>query len=161
MQFVATIGRNDPCPCGSGKKHKKCCGALAAAPPLPSSRLPPPLLEPLTWIVDEDEPLDVLSNSVIDLIADRRFDEALAACQRLLAEFPEVVDGLERSGMVHAAMGSHALAADFYRRALAYVTDPVRRHHYEIDGFYQEQIEKEERLAEADLASRTAPERAP
>ncbi|WP_270657046.1 SEC-C metal-binding domain-containing protein [Aeromonas sp. Y293-4] len=19
-------GRNDPCPCGSGKKHKKCCG---------------------------------------------------------------------------------------------------------------------------------------
>jgi preprotein translocase subunit SecA len=22
-------GRNDPCPCGSGKKYKKCCGALA------------------------------------------------------------------------------------------------------------------------------------
>jgi SEC-C motif-containing protein len=21
------IGRNEPCPCGSGKKHKKCCGA--------------------------------------------------------------------------------------------------------------------------------------
>ncbi len=21
------IGRNDPCPCGSGRKHKKCCGA--------------------------------------------------------------------------------------------------------------------------------------
>ncbi|MFR4118040.1 MAG: SEC-C metal-binding domain-containing protein, partial [Bilophila wadsworthia] len=20
-------GRNDPCPCGSGKKYKKCCGA--------------------------------------------------------------------------------------------------------------------------------------
>ena len=26
--FVKTenIGRNDPCPCGSGKKYKKCCG---------------------------------------------------------------------------------------------------------------------------------------
>ena len=23
----AKVGRNDPCPCGSGKKHKKCCGA--------------------------------------------------------------------------------------------------------------------------------------
>jgi uncharacterized protein YecA (UPF0149 family) len=25
---VATVkvGRNDPCPCGSGKKYKKCCG---------------------------------------------------------------------------------------------------------------------------------------
>jgi preprotein translocase subunit SecA len=22
------ISRNDPCPCGSGKKYKKCCGAL-------------------------------------------------------------------------------------------------------------------------------------
>lgn len=20
-----TVGRNDPCPCGSGKKYKKCC----------------------------------------------------------------------------------------------------------------------------------------
>lgn len=24
---VEKIGRNDPCPCGSGKKYKKCCGA--------------------------------------------------------------------------------------------------------------------------------------
>jgi preprotein translocase subunit SecA len=22
------VGRNDPCPCGSGKKYKQCCGAL-------------------------------------------------------------------------------------------------------------------------------------
>jgi uncharacterized protein len=21
------VGRNDDCPCGSGKKYKKCCGA--------------------------------------------------------------------------------------------------------------------------------------
>ena len=29
QQFDTTkkIGRNDPCPCGSGKKYKKCCGA--------------------------------------------------------------------------------------------------------------------------------------
>jgi preprotein translocase subunit SecA len=25
----AKIGRNDPCPCGSGKKYKKCCGQAA------------------------------------------------------------------------------------------------------------------------------------
>ena len=24
------VGRNDPCPCGSGKKYKKCCGAASA-----------------------------------------------------------------------------------------------------------------------------------
>jgi hypothetical protein len=27
VRAVAKTGRNDPCPCGSGKKHKKCCGA--------------------------------------------------------------------------------------------------------------------------------------
>lgn len=24
---VVHVGRNDPCPCGSGKKYKKCCGS--------------------------------------------------------------------------------------------------------------------------------------
>ncbi len=28
------IGRNDPCPCGSGKKFKKCCGSEALITPL-------------------------------------------------------------------------------------------------------------------------------
>ena len=23
---TSTVGRNDPCPCGSGKKFKNCCG---------------------------------------------------------------------------------------------------------------------------------------
>jgi SEC-C motif-containing protein len=25
------VGPNEPCPCGSGKKHKKCCGKPGAA----------------------------------------------------------------------------------------------------------------------------------
>jgi len=25
-QAQTRVGRNDPCPCGSGKKYKKCCG---------------------------------------------------------------------------------------------------------------------------------------
>ena len=31
-QFVSSdvkVGPNDPCPCGSGKKYKKCCGRSA------------------------------------------------------------------------------------------------------------------------------------
>ncbi|AWB24395.1 DUF1186 domain-containing protein [Methylobacterium currus] len=37
------VGRNDPCPCGSGKKFKKCCldkveQGFAALPPLPPAR---------------------------------------------------------------------------------------------------------------------------
>jgi SEC-C motif-containing protein len=26
---ASSVGRNDPCPCGSGRKYKKCCGAAA------------------------------------------------------------------------------------------------------------------------------------
>jgi SWIM/SEC-C metal-binding protein len=26
MEAETKVGRNDPCPCGSGKKYKKCCG---------------------------------------------------------------------------------------------------------------------------------------
>jgi len=25
VEFLEKLGRNDPCPCGSGKKFKKCC----------------------------------------------------------------------------------------------------------------------------------------
>ena len=32
------IKRNDPCPCGSGKKHKKCCGQNKRAGALPPRR---------------------------------------------------------------------------------------------------------------------------
>jgi preprotein translocase subunit SecA len=27
---IPKVGRNDPCPCGSGKKYKRCCGATSA-----------------------------------------------------------------------------------------------------------------------------------
>jgi len=27
------VGRNDPCPCGSGKKYKKCCAGAASSAP--------------------------------------------------------------------------------------------------------------------------------
>jgi uncharacterized protein YecA (UPF0149 family) len=27
--YAAKVGRNDPCPCGSGKMYKKCCAGAA------------------------------------------------------------------------------------------------------------------------------------
>ena len=154
MNFVATPGRNDPCPCASGKKYKKCClpseEARAAQLRKESDQQRAAdltaLLEPLVTL--EDDGLDSLSNSVIDMVDEGRFDEALAACGRLLEEFPNAEDGLERSGMVHARMGNHALAADFYRKALDFVTHPSRRADYEDVDFYREQAEEQEKLAQ-------------
>lgn len=41
---VARIGRNDPCPCGSGLKYKRCCdpAAMGAQQPAWQSREPEP-----------------------------------------------------------------------------------------------------------------------
>jgi uncharacterized protein len=33
QQQIGLVGRNGPCPCGSGKKYKKCCGQLEKYPP--------------------------------------------------------------------------------------------------------------------------------
>lgn len=36
VQVAPTAGRNDPCPCGSGNKYKKCCLRASAANSAPS-----------------------------------------------------------------------------------------------------------------------------
>jgi hypothetical protein len=52
-------GRNDPCPCGSGKKYKKCCLAKTA-PTQPESPGPPPGLDlhpyAITKIIENPSP---------------------------------------------------------------------------------------------------------
>jgi len=41
------VGRNDPCPCGSGKKHKRCCGAPKDDPLASEARRVRSILETL------------------------------------------------------------------------------------------------------------------
>lgn len=120
-------GRNAPCPCGSGNKYKKCCLANDEAAARSATDDQRRLLEMMAW---HDDGLDDLSNSVLSLIKERRFDDAHAACKRLLDEWPDVVDGLERSAMVYKAMGQDDQALDYYRRALAFTERDDQR-----DGF--------------------------
>ena len=99
------IGRNDPCICGSGKKYKKCC-----LPKVEQARhshkqqgLPPNT--PVVSYGDDADVLDDLSNSVIALIRERRFEKAQAVCRELRERFPEMPDWMERTAMVHEARG--------------------------------------------------------
>lgn len=157
---MSKVGRNKPCPCGSGQKFKKCCEekenaaaaerarrhAAAAAARLAEDRLLPSP-GPVLW---EDDGLDELSHSVVGLISEKRFDEALAVCERLRTEFPDVHDWLERSAMVHEARGDHRLALDFYRRHVAFITAPERRDGYDeelIDIFRNKVVELETTIA--------------
>lgn len=123
---MAKIGRNQPCPCGSGKKYKNCCLAadetsaaaardeqrrFAPAPPTPARglRWGPPL--------DEDHRLDQLSNDIVDLIDIGKLDEAERLCHRLLDDFPGVPDGHLRLGQLFRARGEPKKAAQHLRLA--------------------------------------------
>jgi Flp pilus assembly protein TadD len=61
--------------------------------------------------------LDQLSNSVVDLIKQNRWDEAEAVSRKLLTDYPDQVDGLNRLAMVYEARGEKSKAADYYRKA--------------------------------------------
>ena len=106
---MAKIGRNTPCPCGSGKKYKKCCLGLVK-----ETTRPEPYPVEFTPFYTE---LDQLSNSVVDLIDENKLDEAEAVSKRLLREYPDQIDGFERLGQVHEARGKRSEAADCYQKA--------------------------------------------
>ena len=101
--MMAKIGRNDPCPCGSGQKYKRCClprdEAAAAAERAAADRAArlgrdAQQSAPDAAISVDDDGLDDASNVVIDLIDAGRLDEAEHAAQHLLAHYPDVHDGL-------------------------------------------------------------------
>jgi tetratricopeptide (TPR) repeat protein len=75
-------GRNDPCPCGSGRKFKQCCGGVS----LPPMDFPPELLLPHVLLL--------LSKKDLAAIPHRRFNpELLAAVARDWAEKGEADRG--------------------------------------------------------------------
>jgi tetratricopeptide (TPR) repeat protein len=119
-------GRNDPCPCGSGKKYKKCCWGkdpvVRESAPTPSGwdRLPP--AERAQIEVDVDR-LDDLSNEAGDAIKGRRYEEAEKICQELLREYPEIIDGHHRLGMLRHAQGRFQEAADHFTKVVAMIEE--------------------------------------
>ncbi len=135
--MMSKIGRNDPCPCGRGKKYKRCClpqheaaaAERAAAAAQAAARLEPPGLAG-----EDDDGLDKASNRVVDLVHDGQLDEAEQAARDLLVRYPGVHDGFERLAMVYEARGDRPHAAEYYRKALAFMQDNA-------DGYDTEAIE--------------------
>ncbi|CAB1060337.1 hypothetical protein D1BOALGB6SA_5103 [Olavius sp. associated proteobacterium Delta 1] len=53
----------------------------------------------------------------MDLIKQNRLDEAEAVSRKLLTDYPDQVDGLNRLAMVYEAREEKSKAADYYRKA--------------------------------------------
>jgi tetratricopeptide (TPR) repeat protein len=130
-------GRNDPCPCGSGKKYKKCClpkheaqerdraveqqvareeRAAAHRASLREARA-----RMLAGVEDDLDELTAASNAVVDLIHAGKLDEAERVAHNLLERFPDVHDGWDRLGMVYEARGDNQKAADCYRKVIGLI----------------------------------------
>ena len=103
---MVKIGRNNTCPCGSGKKYKKCC-------------LNNPRKSPQAESGDNDDITSFieLSNSIKDLLENRNFKKARAVCRQLLNEYPEQIEGISRFAQVYEAMGDRVRAAEYYRKS--------------------------------------------
>ena len=144
---MAKIGRNDPCPCGSCKKYKQCClakdeaAARAAAPP----PAPTPHRAGRVVFPQDNDGVDLLtedSNAVIAMIRAGDIDAAEQAAHQLLERYPEVHDGFDRLGMVCEARGENRKAADYYRRAMAF----IQEHGDDDDGGPNELVATYQRL---------------
>ena len=141
---MAKPGRNDRCPCGSGKKYKACCLTLAeaaereelakaqagrderAAEKRQSLREVREALTarlaghaPADDIVDDE--LMQASNAALRLVHEGRLDQAEVAARDLMVRFPDMPDGWDRLGMVHEKRGENRQAADCYRRVIAFL----------------------------------------
>jgi tetratricopeptide (TPR) repeat protein len=109
-------GRNEPCPCGSGKKYKKCCLNNPAVGG--------------TFIYTD---LDMLSNKVPRLIDTGKLDEAEDICQTLMKQYPDQIDGLQRYAELWEGRGDKNKAAEYYQKAAAFAQ--------QTGGFAQETID--------------------
>jgi len=168
---VPKTGRNDPCPCGSGKKYKHCClerDRTAELAPAVRQRVAlqdhkanqaaqrkdyqAVLLESQAAL-QEAQALDAASNAVIDLIHAGRLDEAEQAARELLVRYPEVHDGFDRLGMVHEARGQFREAADCYRKVVEFTR--ANPEHYDagfVDNFLELIVKLEACATEAERA---------
>jgi tetratricopeptide (TPR) repeat protein len=106
-------GRNDPCPCGSGRKYKHCCGLLpaaAAAVPAPGSR-----------VAARDGQLEAegLLEAADALRSQGRVPESLPLYRQALQIQPHYTAAHNNLGNALLQLGQHADAVAAYRLALA------------------------------------------
>jgi hypothetical protein len=115
---MAKIGRNEPCPCGSGKKHKRCCRGAPATLALAGTSvvaLAESHHEELCpCCVDE---LNERADRVVEVLLAGRADEAEALCHDFLRDFPGQAEGIDLLSMIFEQRGQRERALGLLRQA--------------------------------------------
>ena len=162
-------GRNDPCPCGSGKKYKHCCleqDRAAELAPVIAQRVAlqaqaanqAAQREQGLASFQEAHTLDDASNAVVDLVHAARLDEAEQGARDRLARYPEVHDGYDRLGMVYEARGQFREAVNCYRRVIEFTrADPENYDAGFVDRSLELILKLEASAAQAERVRSTTP----
>jgi tetratricopeptide (TPR) repeat protein len=146
-------GRNDPCPCGSGNKYKRCCLpkdqavesaalALAAERRAAQEKELEAYLDEEEMLLEYDEDLAEASNAAVDLIKAGKLDEAEQAARDLLIEFPDEHDGYDRLGMVYEARGDYKRAIECYRKVIEIIRSYPDRYEPQFEATFQQLVQK-------------------
>lgn len=94
------IPRNNPCPCGSGKRFKHCCGVLEKITPLPANNVH-----------------DIMRAALFQQQANQ-FEAAENLYRQALTLFPDEPDCLHMLGVIYLQSGRYPEAAELILQAL-------------------------------------------
>ena len=132
MNATVKPGRNDPCPCGSGRKYKHCHGTAAALQPAaadPGRELTALVTMLHAGALDaveqrcrtllEARPLDGMLWKILSVALLRQGSNALPSLARAVELLPRDAETHLNLGIALAATGKRADAVASYRRSLA------------------------------------------
>ena len=144
-----TVGRNDPCPCQSGKKFKHCCALKPTQNPALTPRAPSPALNtnrggnsaapagtskttstgPIgaTNSARNTAPLNpaTLLKQATAHVQAQRWPQAELCCRQLLALEPRHAEALHLLGLMALAQGKHQTATGLIAQAIAFAAPPT------------------------------------
>jgi predicted O-linked N-acetylglucosamine transferase (SPINDLY family) len=131
------IGRNDACPCGSGKKYKQCCLRQADAPSVEGA--PPPLSSE-----------QLMQLALVQHMAGK-LDEAEAVYRDVLKREPRNAAAWHMNGVAAGDRGNFGRAIEYIRKAIA-----LDGNNHSFHANLGRMFTLEERHAEAEQAYRRA-----
>ncbi len=149
-------GRNDPCPCGSGKKYKKCCLArheVQAPKALPAhdhaecsphDHLRAGVLHVPAGLTDAEireyvQRLDRWNHAGLDAFDQGRIEEAERIADQLRLEYPEQIDGEQLRAKVRLRQERWKEAALGFEKAVAIAL----KHREDYDDEFIEKLRRE------------------
>ncbi len=100
---MSKVGRNDPCPCGSGKKYKQCC-----------------MNKTTPGVQEKAQPLTVaqMTDMVYRYVRAERWDEAQPLVEKLLKLSPGDAGLLYYRGAICRGLGQYSEAVDWLERSV-------------------------------------------